>query len=322
MIARLSTVLASILSLISLCADAQSWPERPVHVIVPFPAGATNDLTARVIAEKLSLALRQPVVVENRAGAGGSIGADAVAKAAPDGYTLLQGSGSTHGGNAAVYPNLPYDPLRDFAPITMLVRTPYILIVHPSVQANSVRELVALAKASPGKLNYASYGSGSSSHLAAELFKDMAGIDIVHVAFKGGAPAVLATVSGQTQVLFDVITTSGPHIKAGRLKALAVGTTTRTPLFPELPTIAESGYPGFEATVFFGWLAPAGTPRAIIERLHRELVRVLAQADVREKLIALGNEIVGNTPEQFALQIADEVARWQKLARDRRLKFD
>ena len=204
----------------------------------------------------------------------------------------------------------------------MLVRTPYILIVHPSVQANSVRELVALAKASPGKLNYASYGSGSSSHLAAELFKDMAGIDIVHVAFKGGAPAVLATVSGQTQVLFDVITTSGPHIKAGRLKALAVGTTTRTPLFPELPTIAESGYPGFEATVFFGWLAPAGTPRAIIERLHRELVRVLAQADVREKLIALGNEIVGNTPEQFALQIADEVARWQKLARDRRLKFD
>ena len=322
MIARLSTVLASILSLISLCADAQSWPERPVHVIVPFPAGATNDLSARVIAEKLSLALRQPVVVENRAGAGGSIGADAVAKAAPDGYTLLQGSGSTHGGNAAVYPNLPYDPLRDFAPITMLVRTPYILIVHPSVQANSVRELVALAKASPGKLNYASYGSGSSSHLAAELFKDMAGIDIVHVAFKGGAPAVLATVSGQTQVLFDVITTSGPHIKAGRLKALAVGTTTRTPLFPELPTIAESGYPGFEATVFFGWLAPAGTPRAIIERLHRELVRVLAQADVREKLIALGNEIVGNTPEQFALQIADEVARWQKLARDRRLKFD
>ena len=322
MIARLSTVLASILSLISLCADAQYWPERPVHVIVPVPAGATNDLTARVIAEKLSLALRQPVVVENRAGAGGSIGADAVAKAAPDGYTLLQGSGSTHGGNAAVYPNLPYDPLRDFAPITMLVRTPYILIVHPSVQANSVRELVALAKASPGKLNYASYGSGSSSHLAAELFKDMAGIDIVHVAFKGGAPAVLATVSGQTQVLFDVITTSGPHIKAGRLKALAVGTTTRTPLFPELPTIAESGYPGFEATVFFGWLAPAGTPRAIIERLHRELVRVLAQADVREKLIALGNEIVGNTPEQFALQIADEVARWQKLARDRRLKFD
>ncbi len=322
MIARMSTVLASILCLISLCADAQSWPERPVHVIVPFPAGATNDLTARVVAEKLSIALRQPVVVENRAGAGGSIGADAVAKAAPDGYTLLQGSGSTHGGNAAVYPNLPYDPLRDFAPITMLVRTPYILIVHPSVQANSVRELVALAKASPGKLNYASYGSGSSSHLAAELFKDMAGIDIVHVAFKGGAPAVLATVSGQTQVLFDVITTSAPHFKAGRLKALAVGTTTRTPLFPELPTIAESGYPGFEATVFFGWLAPAGTPRAIIERLHRELVRVLAQADVREKLIAMGNEIVGNSPEQFALQIEDEVARWQKLARDRGLKFD
>jgi tripartite-type tricarboxylate transporter receptor subunit TctC len=320
--ASLKFVLFSVCLLIPLSGNAQSWPDRPIRLIVPFSAGGTNDLTARVVAEKVSSALGQPIVVENRVGAGGSIGADAVAKSAPDGYTLLQASGSTHGGNSAVYPTLPYDPLRDFAPITMLVRTPFILAVHPSVPANNVRELVALAKAEPGKLNYASFGSGSSSHLVGELFKAMAGVDIVHVPFKGSAPAVVATVSGQTQVIFDVINTSGPHIKAGRLKALAVGTPSRSTVLPEAPTVAESGIPGFEATVFFGWLAPAGTPRVVIDRLHREVVRALALPDVREKLAGMGNEIVGNTPEQFSRQITAEVAQWQKLVRERGLKFD
>ncbi len=321
----LATVRAVALAILAVTchqAQAQSWPDRPIRVIVPFSAGGSNDLTARVIAEKLSQAFGQPVLVENRVGAGGSIGADAVAKSPPDGYTLLQASGSTHGGNSAVYKALPYDPVRDFAPISMLVRTPFILAVHPSVPANNVRELVALAKASPGKLNYASFGTGSSSHLVAELFKTMTGIDMVHVPYKGSAPAVVGTVSGETQVVFDVINTTGPHIKAGRLKALAVGTATRSPVLPDTPTVAESGVPGFEATVFFGWLAPAGTPRPIIDRLHREIVRALALPDVREKLAGMGNEVVGNTPEQFSTQIVAEVAKWQKLVRERGLKFE
>lgn len=317
-----SLILAlAFLSLLSTPVGAQ-WPERPVRIIVPFAAGGTNDLTARVVAEKLAAAFGQPVVVENRAGAGGSIGAEAVAKSPADGYTLLQASGSTHGGNSAVFKALPYDPVRDFAPISMLVRTPFILAVHPSVSANSVRELVSAARAAPGKLNYASFGTGSSSHLVAELFKAMAGVDLVHVPYKGSAPAVVGTVAGEAQIIFDVINTSGPHIRAGRLKAIAVGTTVRSPVLPDVPTIAESGVPGFEAIVFFGLLAPSGTPRAVIDRLHREIVRALALPDVREKLAGMGNEVVGNTPEQFSEQIVAEVAKWQKLTRERGLKFD
>ncbi len=306
----------------AFAVDAQTWPDRPLRLVVPFSAGGTNDLTGRVVAEKVAAALGQPIIVENRVGAGGSIGAEAVAMAAPDGYTLLQASGSTHGGNSVVYKNLAYDPVKDFAPISMLVRTPFILVVNPAVKANSVSELIALAKAQPGKLNFASFGSGSSSHLVGELFKALAAIDIVHVPYKGSAPAVVGTVAGEAQILFDVINTSGPHIKAGRLKALAVGTNAKSPVLPGVPTVSESGLPGFEAVVFFGWLAPAGTPRAVIDRLHREIVRALAQPDVREKLTAMGNEVVGNTPDQFAEQIAAEVNKWQKLARERDLKFD
>jgi len=318
----LPALLAAFLMAATPGARAQTWPDHPIRVIVPFAAGGTNDLTARVVAEKVAVALRQPVVVENRAGAGGTIGAEVVAKSAPDGYTLLQASGSTHGGNSAVYRSLPYDPVRDFAPISMLVRTPFILAVNPAVPANNVRELIALARSAPGKLNYASYGTGSSSHLVGELFKSMAGVDLVHVPYKGSAPAVLGTVSGEAQVIFDVINTSGPHIKAGRLRALAVGTAARSAVLPDAPTIAESGVPGFEASVFFGWLAPAGTPRPVIERLNREVVHALALPEVREKLAGMGNDVVGNTPEQFTEQIAAEVAKWQTLARERGLKFD
>lgn len=306
----------------SLVVAQAQWPDRPIRIIVPFAAGGTNDLTARVMAEKLSSALGQPVLVENRVGAGGSIGAEAVAKSPADGYTLLQASGSTHGGNSAVFKTLRYDPVRDFAPISMLVRTPFILATHPSVSATTVRELVAAARAAPGKLNYASFGTGSSSHLVGELFKTMAGVDLTHVPYKGSAPAVAGTVAGEAQIIFDVINTSGPHIKAGRLRAIAVGSATRSPVLPEAPTIAEAGVPGFEAIVWFGLLAPAGTPRPVIDRLHREIVNALALPDVRERLAGMGNEIVGNTPEQFAEQIVAEVAKWQKLARDQGLKFD
>jgi tripartite-type tricarboxylate transporter receptor subunit TctC len=204
----------------------------------------------------------------------------------------------------------------------MLTRTPFILVVHPSVPANSVQQLVALLKAQPGKFNYASFGAGSSSHLVGEMFKALAGVDLVHVPYKGSAPAVVGTVGGEAQVLFDVVATSGPHIRAGRLKALGVGTPVRSPVLPDAPTLVESGVPGFDAVVFFGFLAPAGTPRPVVERIHREVVRALAMPDVREKLTAMGNEIVGNTPEQFGEQIAAEVAKWQKLVRDRDLKFD
>jgi tripartite-type tricarboxylate transporter receptor subunit TctC len=315
-------VIGACLAATSCGTAAQAWPERPIRIIVPFSAGGTNDVVARVVAEKMSASLGQPVLVENRLGAGGSIGAEAVAKAPADGYTLLQASGSTHGGNSAVYRKLPYDPVRDFAPISMLTRTPFILVVHPSVQANTVQQLVALIKAQPGKLNYASYGSGSSSHLVGELFKAMAGLDLIHVPYKGSAPAVIGTVGGEAQVLFDVINTSGPHIKAGRLKALGVGTPTRSSVLPDLPAVAESGVPGFDAMVFFGLLAPAGTPRPVVDRLHREAVKALAMPDVREKLVAMGNEVVGSTPEAFGQQIAAEVAKWQKLVRERDLKFD
>jgi len=319
---RLAAVLGLCVLWVAPSGAQPQWPERPIRIVVPFAAGGTNDLTARVVAEKLTAALGQPVLVENRAGAGGSVGAEAVARAPADGYTLLQASGSTHGGNSAVFKTLRYDPVRDFAPISMLVRTPFILATHPSVNASSVGDLIASAKASPGKLNYASFGVGSSSHLVGELFKAMAGVDLVHVPYKGSAPAVAGTVAGEAQIIFDVINTSGPHIKTGRLKAIAVGSAARSPVMPELPTIAESGVPGFEAIVWFGLLAPAGTPRAVIDRLNREIVRALALPDVRERLAGMGNEIVGNTLEQFAEQIATEVAKWQKLARDQSLKFD
>src|SRR3954463_2092441 len=239
--ARRRIALALVILLGASAAAAQNWPERPLKIVVPFSAGGTNDITARVVAEKVAGYLGQPVIVENRLGAGGSIGAEAVARSAPDGYTLLQASGSTHGGNSVVYKKLPYDPIKDFAPISMLVRTPFILVVNPAVKANSVSELIALAKAQPGKLNFASFGSGSSSHLVGELFKALAAIDIVHVPYKGSAPAVVGTVAGEAQILFDVINTSGPHIKAGRLKALAVGTNAKSPVLPGVPTVSESG---------------------------------------------------------------------------------
>ncbi|HEV8260199.1 MAG TPA: tripartite tricarboxylate transporter substrate binding protein [Burkholderiales bacterium] len=312
--------LAALLFLHIAASMAQSWPERPIRIIVPFSAGGLVDVSARLVAEKMSAALGQPLVVENRLGAGGTIGTEAVAKAAPDGYTLLQGTGSTHGANSVVYRDkLSYDPVRDFAPISLVVRTPFILVVNPAVPANSVQELIALAKAQPGRLNYASFGTGSSSHLAAELFKMLAGIDLVHIPYKGSAPAVTATVANEAQVLFDTPGLSGPHIKAGRLKLLAVGTSTRSPLLPSTPTLAESGVPGYDASVFIGLFAPAGTPRPIVERLNQETLRALADPEVRDKLTAMGNEIVGSTPEAFAETVAAEVRKWQKLAH---LKFN
>ena len=303
-------------------ACAQSYPERPVRMVVPFPAGGTVDAVARSIAQKLAEALRQPFVVENRAGGAGSIGSEAVARAAPDGYTLLMGTASTHGSNPAVQKALPYDAVRDFAPVVLVASTPYILVVHPSVPANTLAELLALARAQPGRLNYGSYGAGSSNHLASELFRALTGVDIVHVPYKGGAPALADLLAGQVQMMFDVFTTSGPQLRSGKLRLLGVGAARRSTLAPDAPTLAEAGVSGFEAGTFFGLFAPAATPRQLVARLNEEANRALLAPDLRERLAAAGAEPGGGSPEQLGQAVATEVAKWTRLVRERNLRFD
>ncbi len=302
--------------------QAQTYPDRPLRLVVPFPAGGTVDAVARNVAQKLSESLHQPVVVENRAGAAGSIGSVAVARAAPDGYTLLMGTASTHGTNPAVQKSLPYDPVRDYAPVALVASTPYILVVHPSVPANSLTELLALAKAQPGKLNYGSYGSGSSNHLATELFRAISHADIVHVPYKGGAPAMSDLLAGQVQMMFDVFTTSGPHIRTGKLRLLGVGAPRRSALAPDAPTLAEAGVPGFDASTFFGIFAPIGTPRSVVMRLNEDINRALKTTDMRERLAAVGAEPGGGSPELLGQTVVTEVVKWTQLVRDRNLRFE
>ena len=303
-------------------ACAQAYPERAVRLIVPFPAGGTVDAVARGIAQKLSEALRQPVVVENRAGGAGSIGSEAVARAAPDGHVLLMGTASTHGSNPVVQKALPYDAQRDFVPVILVASTPYILVVHPSVQASTVAELVALARAQPGRLNYGSYGAGSSNHLATELFRALTGVDVVHVPYKGGAPAMADLLAGQVQMMFDVFTTSGPQVRSGKLRLLGVGAARRSTQAPEVPTLAEAGVPGFEAGTFFGLFAPAATPRQVVQRLNEETNRALLVPEMRERLLAAGAEPGGGSPEQLGQAVTAEVAKWTRLVRERNLRFD
>ncbi|MEO7404733.1 MAG: tripartite tricarboxylate transporter substrate binding protein [Burkholderiales bacterium] len=289
---------------------------------MPFPAGGTVDAIARTLAQKLTEPLKQPVVVENRAGGAGSIGSDAVAKAAPDGYLLLIGTASTHGTNPVVQKALPYDPVRDFAPVALVGSTPYILVVNANVPANSLAELLAAARAKPGVLNYGSYGSGSSNHLATELFRALSGADIVHVPYKGGAPALAGLLAGEVQMMFDVFTTSGPQIKAGKLKLLGVGAAKRSGLAPEAPTLAEAGLAGYEASTFFGLFAPLATPRAIVDRLNSEVNRAITAPDVRDRFTAVGAEPGGGAPEVLGSTVAAEVAKWTKLVRERKLRFE
>jgi tripartite-type tricarboxylate transporter receptor subunit TctC len=320
--AWLGLLAGSILSFGATATLAQIWPDKPLRIIVPFSAGGAVDVVARILAERMATAMGQSIIIDNRLGAGGVIGTEAVARAAPDGYTLLQGTGSTHGANSIVYKKLPYDPIKDFAPVSMSVRSPFILVVHPSVQARTVAELVAYARANPGKLNYASFGTGSSTHLATELFKALTNTNLVHVPYKGSATAVAGTVAGEAQLMFDVLGTSGGHIRAGKLRVLGVGSAKRYALLPDTPTLAEAGVPGFEASVFFGFFAPAGTPRHIIERLNREVRAAVAAPDVREKLVAMGNDVLGSSPEELAETVVAEVAKWRKLVADRDIKFE
>jgi len=294
-------------------AAAQNYPSKPIRFVVPFAAGGGTDFVARIVGQRLNEALGQPLVIDNRGGAGGAIGTELAAKAAPDGYTLLLGSAGPLAIQPGLSARLPYDPLRDFAPVTLVCSMPYLLLVHPSLPAKNVQELIALARAKPGQLNFGAPGSGTTTHLATELFKMLAKIDVVHVPYKGVAPALADLLAGQVQFMSGDLSTVLPQVKAGRLRALAVTGAQRSTIVPDLPTIAESGVPGYAASGWFGVLAPAATPRSIVTRLNAVIVKGITNADARERLAALGGEVVANTPAEFAAYLRDDLAKWSKL---------
>jgi tripartite-type tricarboxylate transporter receptor subunit TctC len=291
-------------------ASAQGYPAKPIHFIVPYPAGGPLDTVARLLGQKVSESVRQPVIVENKPGAGGNIGADQVAKSAPDGYTILMGAVATHAINPTLYANIPYDPVKDFAPVTQVASTPNVLVVNPSLPVSNVKEFIAYAKAHPGALNFGSGSTGSAGHLAGELFKAMAGVQMVHVPYKGAGPAMQDLIGGQIQLMFDNLASSLGQIRAGKVKALAVTTARRSALAPDLPTIAESGLPGFDISTWFGVFAPGGTPPEVVQRLHDEFVKALSDPGVRESMLRLGAEPVGNTPGEFAAYIQSEARKY------------
>ena len=318
----LAITFAFVLGILPADALAQSYPSRPVRLVVPFPAGGTTDILARAMAEKLSGALGQQFVVDNRPGAGGNIGSDIVAKSQPDGYTLLMGTVGTHAINPSLYPKMPYDHVKDFVPVVLVAGVPNVLVVNPTVPAKTVAELIALAKEKPGTINFASSGNGTSIHLSGELFKLLAGVQIAHVPYKGSAPALTDLIGGQVQIMFDNLPSALPHIKGGKLRALAVTSSKRAPALPDLPTIAESGVAGFEASSWFGILAPAATPRDIVQRINAEANKALHAPDMREKLLAQGAEAVGNSPEFFADYIRTETVKWAKVVKDSGARVD
>ena len=293
-----------------------AYPERPVRMIVPFPPGGANDIVARMVAQRLAEHWGKPVVVDNRAGAGGNIGIETGARANPDGYTLTIGSNSTLATNVVLEPSLPFDPRRDFAAISMIVTAANILIVHPSLAANTTADFIKLARSNTRKLNYSSFGDGSSAHLTGEMFKSAAGVDMVHIPYKGGGPALAAVMGGEVQCTFANLSVALPQVKGGKVKAIAVTSARRATALPELPTLAESGVPGFEATATVGMLAPAGTPRALVLRLNQDVHRVVNEPAMREQLLARGLEIALSTPEEFARYIRSEIERWGRVVRD------
>jgi len=298
-----------------------TYPTRPVRLVVPFPAGGTTDIIARATAQKLSEAWGQQVIVDNRPGAAGNIGSELVAKAAPDGYTLLMGTVGTHAINPSLYAKMPYDHVKEFAPVILVAGVPNVLVVNPDLPIKSVPELIAYAKANPGKLNFASSGSGTSIHLSGELFKAMTGVQMTHVPYKGSAPALTDLIGGQVQLMFDNLPSSLAFIKAGKLRALAVTSASRAPALPDVPTVADT-VPGFEASSWFGVLAPAGTPPEIIARINGEVTKWLATPEAKEKLTAQGANVAGGTPQDFAKHIQAETAKWAKVVKESGAKVD
>ncbi len=316
MINRLITAL---ILLSALPAFAQDYPSKPVRIIVPFAPGGGTDLSARVIAQKLSESLGTNFLVENRPGAAGIVGTAAVAKSKPDGYTMLVVS-SSHAMNPAMYAKLPYDTSRDFAPISLLLSGPTLVVAHPSLPAKNARELIVLAKAWPGTLTFASAGHGTPPHMAGELFKTLAKIDILHIPYKGNGPAYTDLMAGQVSLMFPNIATSLPYVKSGRMRAIGVGSKQRSAIAPEIPTINESGLPGYEMSSWFGLLAPAGTPAGIVTRLQQEIAKIFKQPDVREKMFALGVEPVGSTPQEFTAFLNEETTQWSRIIKISGLK--
>jgi tripartite-type tricarboxylate transporter receptor subunit TctC len=320
--AALARILAVLLAAFATAAYAQPYPSKPIHFVVPYPAGGPLDTVARLLGQKVSESVHQPVVVENKPGAGGNIGADYVAKAAPDGYTILMGAVATHAINPTLYRNIPYDPVKDFAPVTEVAWTPNVLVVNPSLPVSNVKEFIAYAKAHPGELNFGSGSTGSAGHLAGELFKTMAGVQMVHVPYKGAGPAMQDLIGGQIQLMFDNLASSLGQIRAGKVRALAVTTAKRSTLAPELPTIAESGLPGFDISTWFGIFAPGGTPQPVVQRLHDAFVAALHAPDVQATMKKMGAEPVGNTPEEFAAYIRAEARKYAKVIEASGAKVD
>jgi len=301
---------------------AEPFPGKQVRFVVPYPPGGPLDTVARLLGQKVSASIKHPVVIDNVPGAGGNIGAGVVARAAPDGYTILMGAVATHAINPTLYSTIPYNAEKDFLAVTQVASTPNVLVVNNAIEANSVAEFIKLAKSKPGKLNFGSGSTGSAGHLAGELFKTMAGVDMAHIPYKGAAGAMQDLIGGRVDLMFDNLASSLSQVKGGRVRALAVTTPKRTKLAPELPTIAESGLPGFDISTWFGIFVPAGTPRPVVDRLHAEFTRALAAPDVREKMLALGAEPVGSTPEQFAAYVKAEAAKYAKLVRTSGARVD
>lgn len=310
-------VLFALFALLVPNAGAQTdFPSKPIKFIVPGPPGGPTDTTSRIIASEMQKMLGQPVVLENKPGGGNNIGADFVAKSAPDGYTILMGNIASHAINQSLYKKLPFDPIKDFEPVSQVVQYPLLFVVHPSVPAKNVQEFIAYAKANPGKLNRASSGSGTSMHLAGEIFQSMTGLDMPHIPYKGSGPALTDLMSGQVQLLFDSIGTSLPLVKSGKLRALGVTGTTRSPVAPDVPTIAEQGVPGYSAMGWLGVLVPAKTPPAIVAKLHNAVVSALKVPSVAKTFSSMGMEVVGSTPKEFAAFIKAETIKWGRAVRE------
>ena len=303
-------------------AAAQDYPTKPIRLIVPFPPGGGNDTMARTVGRKLTEASGQQVVIDNRGGAGGNIGAETAARAFPDGYTLFLGGTGSHGTNPGLHAKLPYHPVKDFAPISLIGSAPLLAVVPPSFSAKSINDLIQMARARPGQLNFASSGTGTIAHLAAEMLNASARIKIQHVPYKGTGPALTELLSGQVQIMFNSAVSMLPQVRAGRLRAIAMTGARRSPAMPDLPTVAESGVPGYEATSWYGVLAPAVTPRAIIDKIYRGIAKIVQMPDVRERLVADGADPAGTSPEEFAAHIKRELARWAKVIQEANIRVE
>ena len=300
---------------------AQSYPDRPIRLIVPYAPGGGTDLTSRLIALRLTEGFKQQVIVDNRAGGASNIGCEIAARSAPDGYTLMM-AGISFSINVSIFPKLNYDPVKDFDPVSLVATVPLIVVVHPSVPANNIKELIALAKAKPGTLNYASGGAGTANHIAGELFKYMTNTDIVHIPYKGGGPALADVVGGQVQLLFNTMTSTVGFMNSGKLRALAVTGKQRSPGVPNLPTVAEAGVPGFDVGAWFGIVVPKGTPRPIVNKLNAEIVRIARLPEAREQFVAQGAEAVGSTPEEFGKHLRIEIDKWAKVAKAAKMRAE